>query len=157
VAANLPVLWQRGLKAAEIDLQGKKLTTYRGSYQRMLDMTLALHRAGVPLVAGTDGWAGLGLHRELALYVKAGIPALEALRIGTWNGARVAGESATRGRIARGYAADLVLVDGDPAADITTLRRAVMVFQGQVAYLPAQLYEAQGYKPFVPGAEFLAP
>jgi hypothetical protein len=155
VADHLPVLWQRGLRAAEMDLEGAKLATFRNSYQRMLDLTVALHRAGVPLVSGTDGLAGLGLQRELALYVKAGIPAAEALRIGTWNGARFAGQSATRGRIERGYVADLLLVDGDPTKNIDDLRRASLVIQGRVAYSPARLYEAMGYKPFVPGANWL--
>jgi Amidohydrolase family len=157
VAEHLPVLWQRGLRAAEMDLEGARLKTFRQSYQRMLDFTAALHRAGVPLVAGTDGLAGLGLHRELALYVQAGIPPAEALRIATWNGALYAGDSATRGRIARGFAADLVLVDGDPSVNITDLRRASLVIQGRVAYAPAQLYETLGFKPFAPGARFEPP
>ena len=157
IAAHLPVLWQRGLRSAEMDLEGARLKTFRASYQRMLDFTAALHRAGVPLLAGTDGLAGLGLHRELALYVQAGIPAAQALRIATWNGALVAGESATRGRIERGLAADLVLVDGDPSVNITDLRRASLVIQGRVAYTPAQLYETLGFKPFVPGARFEVP
>lgn len=118
----------------------------------MLQMIGALHRAGVPLLAGTDGWAGLGLHRELAKYVQAGIPAPEVLRIATLNGARIAGQAATRGRIERGYIADLVLVDGDPSERITDLRRASLVIQGRVAYAPDRVYEALGYKPFVPGA-----
>jgi len=157
IAGHLPVLWQRSLKAADMDLKGDRLSTFRRSYQRMLDLTVALHRAGVPLVAGTDGWAGIGLHRELALYVQAGIPPPEALRIATWNAARVAGASATRGRIERGYAADLVLVEGDPSVHITDLRRASLVIQGGVAYEPARLYESMGYKPFVPGALSPAP
>ena len=157
VASHLPVLWQRGLRSAEMELNGARLQTFRQSYQRMLELTMALHRAGVPLVAGTDGWAGLGLHRELELYVQAGMPAAEALRIATLNGARVAGEGATRGRIERGYAADLVLVDGDPLQDITQLRRASLVIQGKVAYAPAQLYEAMGFKPFVPSAKLELP
>lgn len=157
VADHLPVLWQRGLRAADMDLEGAKLKTFRSSFARMQELTVAMHRAGVPLVAGTDGWAGFGLHRELELYVQGGIPAPEALRIATWNGARIAGDGANRGRIERGYAADLVLVDGDPAVDIRQLRRASLVVQGRVAYLPDQLYETMGFKPFVPGARFETP
>ncbi len=157
IADHLPVLWRRGLRAAAMDLSGQRLATFRDSYQRMLELTVALHRAGVTLVAGTDGWAGIGLHRELALYVQGGIPAPEALRIATWNGARIAGEGASRGRIERGYAADLVLVDGDPSVDITDLRRASLVIQGRVAYAPEQLYETMGFKPFVAGARLETP
>lgn len=148
VGDHLPVLWQRQIRSAPMDLAGDKLAAYRASYAKLLALTRDMHRAGVPLVAGTDGVAGLGLHRELALYVKAGIPAPEVLRIATWNGARVAGASAERGRIARGYAADLLLVEGDPAQDIAALRRASLVIQGRVAYAPAELYEAMGFKPF---------
>jgi Amidohydrolase family len=157
VADHLPVLWQRGLRAAEMDLAGAKLKTFRSSFARLQELTVAMHRAGVPLVAGTDGWDGIGLHRELELYVQGGIPALQALRIGTWNGAFVAGEGGRGGRIERGYAADLVLIDGDPSVDITHLRRASLVLQGRVAYAPDQLYEAMGFKPFVAGARVEVP
>lgn len=152
IADHLPVQWQRGLRSATMDLEGDKLATYRQSYQRMVELMMALHRAGITLVAGTDGLAGLGLHRELELYVRAGIKPAEALRIATWNAARVAGASSERGRIARGQAADLVLIDGDPSVDITALRRASLVIQGQTAYSPDRLYAAMGFKPFVPGA-----
>jgi hypothetical protein len=156
IAEHLPAVWRRGLKVAEMDLEGKKLETFRRSYQRLLDLTAAMHRAGVPLVAGTDGWAGIGLHRELALYVRAGLTPAQALRTATWNAAKVAGEAAQRGSIERGKIADLLLVDGDPVADITALRRASLVIQGRVAYAPAALFEAIGFKPFVPGASIQA-
>ena len=140
-----------------MDLAGQKLATFRASFQRMVEFTVALHRAGVPLVPGTDGWAGIGLLRELELYVKGGIPAAEALRIATSQSARIAGDGAVRGRIQRGYAADLVLVDGDPTQDITALRRNRLVFQGRVAYAPDKVYQAMGFKPFVEAARFDQP
>jgi len=152
VAEHLPAAWRRNLKVAAMDLEGKKLETFRRSYQRLLDLTMAMHRAGVPLVAGTDSLPGLGLHRELALYVRAGLTPAQALRTATWNAATVAGEAQQRGSIERGKIADLVLVDGDPSVDITALRRASLVIQGGVAYSPAALYEAIGFKPFVAAA-----
>jgi hypothetical protein len=157
IASHLPVLWQRGIRAAEVDLDGPRLVRFRESFQRMLQLTVALHRAGVPLVAGTDGWAGIGLHRELELYVLAGIPAPEALRTATWNAARVAGEQDRRGRIQRGSVADLVLVEGDPSVRISDIRRTSLVIQGRVAYEPAALYETMGFKPFVPAAVMATP
>lgn len=156
-ANHLPVLWRRGLRVAEMDLEGAKLKAYRASYERMLQMIVALHRAGVTLVTGTDGLAGLGLQRELALYVQAGIPAPEVLRIATLNGARIAGQGAMRRRIERGYEADLVLLDGDPAKDIAALRKASLVIQGRIAYSPDRIYEAIGFKPFVAGAVMETP
>jgi hypothetical protein len=156
VAEHLPALWRRNLRVAEMDLEGSKLATYRASWQRMLELTRAMHRAGVTLVAGTDSVAGLGLLRELELLVQAGVPAAQALRIGTWNGARVAGADALAGSIERGKHADLLLVDGDPTQRIGDLRRASLVFKGGVAYAPAQLYESMGFKPFVPAASIEA-
>ena len=99
-------LKRRGLKVAEMDLDGPKLATYRASWQRMLELTRALHRAGVPLVAGTDTTAGFGLHHELALYVQAGLRPAEALRAATWTPAQVLRATHERGRIAPGLAAD---------------------------------------------------
>jgi len=157
VADHLPVLWRRGLRVADMDLQGARLKAFRGSFGRMMQMIVALHRTGIPLVAGTDGWAGIGLHRELVLYEQAGIPAPEVLRIATLNGARVAGQGATRGRIERGYAADLVLIDGDPSLRIADLRNASLVIQGRVAYAPDRLYQEMGFKPFVAGAMLETP
>jgi Amidohydrolase family len=152
LADHLPAVWRRSLRAAEMDLEGTQLTTYRASYARMLALTLAMHRAGVPLVAGTDDIPGLTLHRELELYVQAGIPAPHALRIATWNGARVAGAEQEAGSIARGKVADLMLIDGDPSRRIADIRRASLVLKGGVAYAPAQLFEAMGFKPVVDGA-----
>lgn len=152
VAEHLPVLWRRSLYVSEMSPTPEQLARYRASYASMLRFVGTLHRAGVPLVAGTDGTPGFLLQRELALYVRAGIPAREALRIATWNAARVAGESAIRGSIQRGYRAELVLVDGDPTRDIDELRKASLVIQGRHAYAPAQLHEALGIRPFVAGA-----
>lgn len=153
VAEHLPVLWRRSLFGSEMSPTPEQLERYRASFASMLRFVAALHQAGVPLVAGTDGTPGFLLQRELALYVRAGISAREALRIATWNAARVAGESTTRGSIQRGYRADLVLVDGDPTRDIAELSKASLVIQGRHAYAPAALHEALGIRPFVPGAE----
>jgi len=152
VAEQLPVTWRRGLKVAEMDLDGAKLATYRASWQRMLQLTRALHRAGVPLVAGTDNTAGFSLHHELALYVQAGLSPGEALRTATWTPAQVLGAGQERGRIAPGLAADLLLVEGDPSRRIGDLRRIGLVLQGGQAYAPDALFQAMGFKPVVPAA-----
>jgi len=152
VADQLPVLWRRRLRVAEMDLEGQKLTTYRTSYNRLLDLIRVMHQAGVPLVSGTDATHGLGLHRELELYVQAGIPAPEVLRIATWNGATVVGAAATVGSIERGKVADLILIDGDPSQRISDIRRTALVMKGGVAYSPAALFEAIGFKANVPAA-----
>lgn len=85
-----------------------------------------LHAAGVAVLAGTDagnpGTAhGVSLHGELELLVRAGLTPAEALQAATSLPADRLG-LADRGRIAPGLRADLVLVEGDPLADITATR-----------------------------------
>lgn len=91
-----------------------------------LEAVRRLHEAGVPILAGTDapnpGTAhGASMHRELELLVEAGLEPVEALRAATSVPARTFGLQ-NRGRIAAGMRADLLLVEGDPTADITATR-----------------------------------
>ncbi len=92
-----------------------------------------LHAAGVPLLAGTDsinpGTAhGASMHRELALLVRAGLTPADALAAATSVPAGVFGLR-DRGRIAPGLRADLLLVRGDPARDVTATRDIVGVWK----------------------------
>jgi len=92
-----------------------------------------LHAAGVPILAGTDapnpGTAhGVSMHQELALLVEAGLSPVEALRAATSAPADAFG-LADRGRIAAGLRADLVLVEGDPGADILATRALRQVWK----------------------------
>ncbi|MFF4610186.1 amidohydrolase family protein [Streptomyces albidoflavus] len=101
----------------------------------------ALHAAGVPILAGTDANNAPGapasvphgpsLHHELALLVDAGLTPLDALRAATVLPARHFGLT-DRGAVAPGLRADLVLVDGDPLADITATARVRAVWCGGV-------------------------
>ena len=68
---------------AEFDLEGPRLTAYRTSFERMRDITRAMHKAGEPLITGADSPDGLALHREIALYARAGIESASALRAAT--------------------------------------------------------------------------
>ena len=157
VSAHLPAVLQRALLSAEVDLDDVKARRWGASWRVMMDLLRRMHAAGIPLVAGTDATAGFGLQRELELYVQAGIPAAQALKIATWNGAKYSDRLAEIGSIERGKRSDLLLVDGDPVADIHALRRVALVFQGHHgqtrALSPAALYEAMGVRPFVPAAE----
>jgi imidazolonepropionase-like amidohydrolase len=101
-------------------------------------------------VAGTDSMAGFTLHRELELYVKAGIPAADALRIATWNGAKYTRTLDRLGSITPGKLADLILVEGDPTQDISTIRRISLVMKEGAVYYPAEIHAATGIKPFAP-------
>ncbi len=148
VADHFPFAVQRGWRNNSTDVSGGKLETYRESWQRMMQLFGRLHAAGVPLVAGTDSMAGFMLHRELELYVQAGIPPGEAIRIATENGARYAGVLAERGTIERGKRADLILVDGDPTQDISDIRKVSYVLKDGVGFAPAEIYEALGIRRF---------
>ncbi|HET9326141.1 MAG TPA: amidohydrolase family protein [Candidatus Eisenbacteria bacterium] len=149
VAAHLPISLQRSLKQNSMNITDTNAARWQASDRKLVEMVGRLYRAGVPLVAGTDAIAGFALHRELELYVEAGIPANEALKIATWNGAKYTGTLADRGSIERGKLADLVLVDGDPTKDISAIRRPVMTMKGGVVFYPSEIYDAMGIKPFV--------
>lgn len=97
---------------------------------RMYDFTSArlpmLQEAGVMILAGTDAgflnsfdYPGVGLHDELRRLVDAGLTPLQALRASTINGAQFLGKAARHGSIARGKAADLVILSRNPLVDIT--------------------------------------
>jgi len=106
----------------------------------------ALHKDGVPIVAGTDGGVpGHTLHRELELYVEAGMTPLEALAMAV--PARVMGVDQLKGQIAAGMIADLVLVDGRPDENISALRSVQAVVSNGHVLDPKALWRAVGFVP----------
>ena len=115
---------------------------YRRAFERMLDVIRDLDEHGVQIVAGTDSLPGFTLHRELELYVRAGIPAARVLQIATRDAARVMGRSKELGTIAPGKLADLVLVDGDPTQDISAIRNTDRVVKDGVLFDAAEVYSA---------------
>jgi imidazolonepropionase-like amidohydrolase len=94
-------------------------------------------RAGVILVTGTDSGNpmllhGPALHRELQLWIEAGIPPAVALQAATYNGAQLLRASDRMGLIKKGYEANLLLIDGNPLKDISVTERISMVmFKGE--------------------------
>jgi imidazolonepropionase-like amidohydrolase len=147
--ARMPASWQRGLRAGNGGLAVTPRTdlAHRESFRRMIDLVGLLHRSGVTIVAGTDAYPLFSLARELELYVQAGIPPAEVLRIATFGAARVMRRDREYGRVAPGYVADLVLVDGDPAKLITDVRRVRTVVRGDRRFDVAALYDAVGIAP----------
>jgi Tol biopolymer transport system component/imidazolonepropionase-like amidohydrolase len=104
-------------------------------------MVATLVRAGVVVGAGTDAPnipQGLGIHTELALYVRGGLTPLEALRTATIGAATALGLEADLGTIEAGKVADLVVVAGDPLADVGNARNVRMVIKnGEVLSMEA--------------------
>ena len=147
VADRLPPQVRRSLVGGALEPPPGQEATYRASYRKMLDLIAELHRAGVPIVAGTDALAGFTLDRELELYVEAGIPAPEVLRIATLGAAQVVGLADRVGSIEPGKAADMILVDGDPTADISDVRKVDVVVKDGMVMDPAALYRTLGVAP----------
>ena len=119
---------------------------YRDSFQKMLDLVAELHRAGVTIVAGTDGMPGFTLHRELENYVRAGIPPAEVLRIATLVPAQVLKRDKDLGTIEPGKLADFILVDGDPTQNISDIRRVVTVVKDGKVFDSKAIYRELGVR-----------
>ena len=111
-------------------------------------MELAFARAGGLLLVGTDptGYGGVipgySNQHALELLVESGFTPLEAIRIGTLNGATFLGRADRVGSIAVGKQADLVVVAGDPATRIGDVRNVQIVFKHGIGYDPAKLIES---------------
>ena len=125
-------------------IEGLTRDDYRKSYAKMVELVGRLHKAGVPIVAGTDGW-GIELVRELEIYQQAGFTAAEAIQSATIIPARVVGADKRTGSIAIGKEADMVLVDGDPATDLGALRRVVTVVSDGYVMDADELRKAAGF------------
>lgn len=119
---TLPPATERGFKAGPLPLpEGTTRDDVKASFRHMVDYVGVLRKAGVPVVAGTDG-TGLELVRELELYVEGGMTPAEALATATIVPARNVQVDKRTGSIEPGKDADLLLVDGDPEKNIGDLR-----------------------------------
>lgn len=146
VANRLPVQVQRGFLVGGLPLEGDRLATYKASYEKLLAMTKLLHDAKVPVVVGTDTLAGLMLHHEMALFVRAGLTPAETLRAATIDPARTLKKDKVSGSIAAGKTADLFIVDGDPLARIGDATKVVTTMKSGVVYDAGALYDTVGVR-----------
>lgn len=144
-AGTLPPATERGFLTGGFTVP-KDLTRadYRASFRKLMALAAALYRAGVPVVAGTDG-TGLEIVRELELYVEAGLTPAQALQTATINPARLVNAASTTGSITVGKKADLVVVDGDPSKRIGDLRHTVWVMSEGRLIDASQLRAAVGF------------
>jgi imidazolonepropionase-like amidohydrolase len=122
-----------------------KESTYVQLFPKAMALELAFVRAGGVLVAGTDPTGSGGVipgysnQRQVELLVDAGFTPVEAISISTLNGARYLGRDKNIGTIVTGKQADLVVVNGNPAANIRDIRQVEIVFKQGVAFDPAKL------------------
>ena len=113
-----------------------------------LSTIAALHRAGIPIVAGTDQVVpGHSLHRELELYVKAGFTPMEAIQAATIVPARVMRIDSEVGTIEAGKRADLIILDRNPLEQISNIRSIKTVITSGRMYDSASLWTIVGFKP----------
>lgn len=146
VVKRLPAQVGRGFLAGGLPVPEGKDALYRASFRAVLAMLKAQYDAGIPMVAGTDSMAGFTLPRELELWVEAGVPSARVLQIATLGGARVMKLDRDLGSVAPGKLADLIVVDGDPVANIGALRRVETVIKGGVVYSVPALDRALGVR-----------
>ena len=117
-------------------------------FQAYMKAVAALHRAGIPVVVGTDqSVPGYSVHREMELYVQAGFTPMEALQAATVVPARVMGIEKESGTIERGKRADLVILGANPLEDISNSRKTERVMQSGVLYDCAPLWKSVGFLP----------
>ena len=119
-----------------------------GVLRKAMDFERAFVKAGGLLLAGLDPTgnggvvAGFGDLREVELLVEAGFTPLEAIKIATLNGAKFLGEDARIGSIAAGKQADLMVVKGNPAANIGDIEKVEIVFKDGVGYDTEKLIQS---------------
>lgn len=149
--------YEPGVAKAPLELQEALNTTgapteagVRGlqSLRRLLEVAGHLHRAGIPLLLGSDlAVPGHSLHRELELAVEAGFTPMEAITAATRTAARVLGMEAESGTVEPGKRADLVILSADPLAAIRNIRSVESVVANGRMYRPADLWRASGFEP----------
>lgn len=139
-----PVLAQR---IAAMGIATVDSATAHARLARTLGIIGALHAAGVPVVAGTDeGVPAFSVYREIELYVAAGFTPMEALRAATAVSAKAMGIDDRVGTLEPGKLADLIVVDGDPLARISDIRRVELVMKGGELFRSADVWRAAGFR-----------
>ncbi len=101
----------------------------RAIWPKVQRMAMRLHAGDARMTLGTDmgnPWVapGISLHREMALLAEAGVPNARILRAGTADAADALDAGERLGRVAVGYEADLLVLDGDPLLDLSQAREA---------------------------------
>jgi imidazolonepropionase-like amidohydrolase len=166
--ANAPVT-QNGIGAARAVLNSRMLNTmsadariryltsrsrisatsnYAELVRKSMDFERAFVKAGGLLIAGLDPTgnggvvAGFGDLREVELLVEAGFTPVEAIKIASLNGAKFLGEDARIGSLAARKQADLMVVKGNPAANINDIENVEIVFKDGVGWDTEKLVQS---------------
>jgi len=117
-------------------------------FQKEVQVVGALHRAGVPIVAGTDqAIPGHSLYREIELYVQAGFTPMEAIQAATIVPARAMGIDKEVGTVEAGKRADVIILGSNPLESIRNIRTVEFVVTNGTMYNCAELWRSVGFKP----------
>ncbi len=117
-------------------------------FEKEVAIVGALHRTGIPVVAGTDQTVpGHSLHREIELYVQAGFSPMEAIQAATIVSARAMGLEKESGTVEKGKRGDLILLNGNPLDDIHNIRNVEYVITNGTMFRSAELWQSVGFKP----------
>ena len=120
---------RNGIEPASLDKERQIGRLQRANFQKAV-------KAGVKMAFGTD--AGVYPHgdnaRQFPVMVTYGMTSMQAIQAATVNAADLLGWSGKVGRIAPGFYADLIAVDGDPVADVRALERVRFVMKGGVVW-----------------------
>jgi len=132
------VTWKRFTDQVIHEFNTDDLSTRKRFVEKELEVVNAMHRAGIPFLAGTDTppgvyvFPGVSLHEELQRFVAAGFTPLEALQTATLNPSKFLGMEDRLGTIEPGKLADMVLLDANPLDDIrNTQRIAAVIVNGR--------------------------
>jgi len=123
------VTWKRFTEQIVHEFNTDDLATRKRFVEKELEVVNAMHRAGVPFLAGTDTppgvyiFPGFSLHEELQRFVAAGFTPLEALQTATLNPAKFLGMEDRLGTIEKGKLADMVLLDANPLDDVANTQK----------------------------------
>ncbi|MEN9599173.1 MAG: hypothetical protein RL596_1484 [Bacteroidota bacterium] len=142
ITENLKVIFRNfGLPIDEAE----KAKTY---FENLKEVLLAVHRAGIPIVAGTDMLIpGYSIFRELELYNQAGLTPLEAIQTATIVPASVMKKDMELGSITEGKKADLIILEANPLENISNIRKIKTVIKNGKIYDPKALRVLVDFKP----------
>jgi imidazolonepropionase-like amidohydrolase len=130
---------------ARVQVHSNPQNGFAAIFKKEMELEHAFAQAGGLLLNGPDPSGiggtlpGFGDQRGVELLVEAGFTPLEAIRISTLNGAEFEGKADSIGSLAVGKAADIVVIHGDPSANINDIEKVELVFKDGVGYDPAKL------------------
>lgn len=124
--------------------QGGPLEDRRREFAKYQELTGKLHRAGVPLLVGTDApepqvTPGFSLHQELEMLVESGLTSAAALRAATLHNAQILRQDKRLGTISPGKFADLVLLAANPLDNIRHTRQIEFVIRSGLVVRPREV------------------